>query len=388
MRHENSVFHQLTKHVPWDVFDAAVVAHGADHRVRRLRTRDQFLALLFGQVSGAQSLREIEDGLISHRSRLYHAGARGVSRSTLSDANARRPAAVYETVFAEMVRRARPGLRRKLRDQVRLLDATKFRLSALSAGWARFSRYHHGAKLHVVYDPHTNLIMRAVVTSDAVNDVTPARAMPISPGATYVFDMAYYNFQWWAGLHAEGCRFVTRRKSRISFRSSEPATLPRHRVAEGTILTDRRGYLSKQLRSTVANPFTAPMREVVVGRDGKQPLRLLTNDLDAPPEEIAALYKQRWEVELLFKWLKQNLRIRHFIGTSENAVRTQIFIALIAFLVLRAAHAIEKSGLGMQAFARLVRQNTMHRRDLTTLRYPRKPTDPDPRQTKLEFNLC
>ena len=119
MRHQNSVFHQLTKQVPWSVFDGAVSRHGSDRRVRRLRTRDQFLALLYGQFSGAASLREIEYGLASQAARLYHAGLRGVSRSTLSDANAKRPFEVYADVFAEMARLARPGLRRKLRGAVR-----------------------------------------------------------------------------------------------------------------------------------------------------------------------------------------------------------------------------------------------------------------------------
>ena len=163
MRHQNSVFHQLTKHIPWSVFDRAVSKHGSDCRVRRLRTRDRFLAVLYGQFSGATSLREIEYGLASQAARLYHVGLRGVSRSTLSDANAKRSFEVYADVFAEMARLARPGLRRKLRDAVRLLDATKVNLSALSEGWARFSEDHCAAKVHVVYEPHGVVPLRAVV---------------------------------------------------------------------------------------------------------------------------------------------------------------------------------------------------------------------------------
>ena len=382
MRHENSVFHQLTKHIPWPVFDAAVRKHGADHRVRRLRTRDQFLALLFGQLSGARSLREIEHGLASHHNRLYHAGMRGVSRSTLSDANARRPAAVYETVFAEMVRRARPGLRRKLRAPVRLLDATKLKLNDLSADWARFSAAHNAAKLHVVFDPEANLVLRAEVTPDTVNDITPARAIRIEGGATYVFDMAYYSFPWWAELHARNCRFVTRRKSRIRLRDRRERPVAQH----GGILSDATGLLSRRLKSTGGrNPFVAPVREVVVARDGKPALHLLTNDLEAPAEEIARLYKQRWEVELLFKWLKQNLSIRRFIGTSENAVRTQVFIALIAFMILRSVHQAQDTITSMQHFARLISLNIMHRRDPTSLRRPTTATEPDRRQATLQF---
>ena len=195
MRHENSVFHQLTKHIPWSVFDAAVSAHGADHRVRRLRTLDQFLALLYGQLAGAASLREIEDGLGSHATRLYHAGLRPVSRSTLADANRLRSFEVYAAVFAAMARMATPGLRRKMRDGVRLLDATKVRLSALSAAWSRVSDDFCAAKIHVVYEPHAQVPLRAVVTPDSVNDITPAKATTIEPGATYVFDKGYYSYE-------------------------------------------------------------------------------------------------------------------------------------------------------------------------------------------------
>ena len=133
MPHLNSVYAQLTQLIPWDVFEASVSRHQADYRVRRLRTRDQFLALLYGQLSGATSLREIEDGLRSHQTRLYHVGGRHVCRSTLADANAKRPSEVYRDVFAALVSRARPGLRRKLRSAVRLIDATSIRLSSHSA---------------------------------------------------------------------------------------------------------------------------------------------------------------------------------------------------------------------------------------------------------------
>lgn len=384
MRHENSVFHQLTKHIPWAVFDDAVSAHGADHRVRRLRTRDQFLALLYGQLSGASSLREIEDGLGSHESLLYHAGLRRVSRSTLADANHKRSFEVYAAVFAEMARLARPGVRRKMRDAVRLLDATKVRLSALSEGWSRFSKDHCAAKVHVVYEPHARAPLRAVVTPDNVNDITPAKAMPIEPGASYVFDLAYYSYDWWAELDTLGCRFVTRLKSNTKLAVNTELPVP----PAANILHDRIGHLPPRIGGGRANPFTDPVREIVVAVDHGKTLRLVTNDLDAPAQEIAALYKQRWEIELFFKWVKQNLRIRHFLGTSENAVKIQIYVALIAFLILRQAHNAQKAIARPQAFARLVRLNIMHRRQLQALRAPPQNPPPDERQMIMELATC
>ena len=384
MRHENSVFHQLTKHIPWPVFDRAVAAHGSDWRVRRLRTRDQFLALLYGQFSGAASLREIEDGLASHEARLYHAGLRPVSRSTLADANARRSFEVYAEVFLEMVRLAKPGLRRKLRDAVRLIDATKVKLSGLSAGWARFSDDHCAAKVHLVYDPHEGMPLRAVVTPDNVNDITPAKDMPIEPGVTYVFDLAYYSYEWWADLDALGCRFVTRLKTNTPLAVNTELPVP----AGSNILSDRIGHLPKRIGGGKDNPFTDPVREIILRIERDKTLRLVTNDLDAPAQEIAGLYKQRWEIELFFKWIKQNLKIRHFLGTSENAVKIQIYVALIAFLILRAAHGAQKAIPRPQAFARLIRLNIMHRRDIAALKQEPTTKPPDKRQITMELFTC
>ena len=382
MRHQNSVFHQLTKQVPWAAFDAAVARHGSDRRVRRLRTQDQFLALLYGQLSGAVSLREIEDGLASQQARLYHAGLRGVSRSTLSDANAKRSFEVYADLFAAMARLAKPGLRRKLRPAVRLLDATKVNLSGPGAGWARFSADHCAAKLHVVYDPHGAVPLRCAVTPDRVNDITPAKAMPIEPGATYVFDLAYYSYQWWAELDAQGCRFVTRLK-----KNSPVAVAETRPVAPGgPVLAERVGRLSRRLAASRANPFDKPVRVLTVALDTGRKIELVTNDLDAPAAEIAALYKQRWQIELFFKWIKQNLKSKHFLGTSENAVKIQVYVALIAFLILRAAHDAQDEIPRPQAFARLVRLNIMHRRSIRNIKDQPKTPPNDARQITLQLN--
>jgi len=374
----------MTKHIAWDVFDRSVASHGADFRVRRLRTRDQFLALLFGQLSGSVSLRAIEDGFASSARRLYHAGARPISRSTLADANAKRPFEVYQDVFTAMVKAARPGVRRKLCDTVRLIDATKVRLPCSGAAWARFSRHHCSAKIHTVYDPNANLPLNAVVTPDNVNDITPAKGFSIEPGVTYVFDLAYYSYEWWKRLDDQGCRFVTRLKINTPVAVNTRLPVP----AGSAVLSDCIGHLPKRLAGSRKNPFADPVREIIVKRNHDQTLRLVTNDLDAPAEEIAAVYKQRWEIELFFKWIKQNLKIKHFIGVNENAVKTQIYIALIAFLILRAAHNAQKSIPRPQAFARLVRLNIMQRRDLFSLKEPPNLSPKNQNQMTMAFRPC
>jgi len=378
MRHENSVFHSILKHIPWHLFDRLVDEHGADLRVRRLTTKSQFVAMLYGQFSGASSLREIVTGLESHAARLYHLGAQPARRSTLSDANALRPSALFADLLAAMMKQADRGLRRKLAEAVYLVDSTSLPLNRLSADWARFSARACGAKLHVVYDPDADRPIYAAVSAAKVNDITAAQAMPIEAGATYVVDLGYYDYAWWARLDRAGCRIVTRFKANTPLRLVEERPLDE----SSTVLSDRLGFLPARQSHSRRNPMLNAVREVRVVTDDGKVLRLLSNDLDASAQEIADLYKRRWAIELFFRWIKQTLRIRRFFGVGENAVRIQIAIALIAFLLLRLAQTALKSPFSPLAFARLVRVNLMHRRPLDRL------LEPEPARSLDEFQLA
>jgi len=380
VRHHNSVFHDLLKRVAWDEFDRLVEAHGADRRIRRLPTKSQLIALLYGQLSGAVSLREIVAGLQSQAARLYHVGGRPVSRSTLADANALRPSAVFSELFEAMVGQARRGLRRAVGEATYLIDATTLPLSGAGSDWARFSTQACGAKLHVVYDPDADRPIYTAVTAARVNDITAAQAMPIEEGATYVFDLGYYDYAWWAKMDAAGCRIVTR------FKSNTPLTVTAERDVPKDapdILSDRIGLLPQRQARSRRPPFSDPVREVCIRIPTGKVLRLFCNDLDASAREIADLYKRRWAVELFFRWVKQTLKIRHFLGTSENAVRIQIAVALIAFLLLRLAQAAQNAVRTPLAFARLVRLNLMHRRPIDRLIGAELPHASDPRQIAL-----
>jgi len=378
MRHQNSVFHSLLKHVPWDRFDGLVQAYGADARVRRLTTKSQFVAMLYAQLSGAVSLREIEAGLRSHEARLYHVGAAPARRSTLAEANAQRPAELFGDVFGLMLKQASRGLRRAMAEATYLLDSTSLSLNERSQ-WARFSAGVCGAKLHVVYDPDADRPTYAVVSAANVNDITIAEAMPIEPGATYVFDLGYYDFAWWAKLHAKGCRLVTRLKSNTPLHA-----IGERPVAAGSaILSDREGRLNRRIGGGRPNPFSDPVREICLRLETGKILRIVTNDLEASAEDIAELYKRRWGIELFFRWIKQTLRIRRFVGTSENAIRIQVAVALIAFLLLRLAQATQSAIDSPLTFARLVRINLMNRRHLHCLLSSDPPTSPN--QLALEW---
>ena len=379
MRHQNSVFHSLLKHVPWDKFDRIVEAHRADELARKLNAKRHFVALLYGQISGASSLREIVTGMESHETRLYHLGAAPVKRSTMSDANTNRPWQLFSELFTQMLKQAHPGLRRASKDAVRLIDSTSLRLSSLSEDWATFSTDVFGAKAHIIYDPNADHPVYFAVTPANINDITAAKTMPIEPGATYVYDLGYYDYGWWAKLDDAGCRFVTRLKKNTPFVVVMENPVPQN----SNIVSDRIGHLPQRLANSRRNPLQVPVREVRVIIDTGKMLRIVTNDLDASAQEIAALYKQRWQIELFFRWIKQTLRIKHFIGISENAVRIQIAVALIGYLILRLAQAAQKTVRSPLQFARLVRANLMHRRSIDRLLEPLQPIQISPNQLRL-----
>jgi Transposase DDE domain/Domain of unknown function (DUF4372) len=379
VRHRNSVFHDILKLVPWTAFDRLVEAHGTDASARSFTSRQHLSALLFAQLSGAGSLREIEATMASHQGRLYHSGAVAPKRSTFADANRARDFRVFTGLFETMLAHAGRGARRKIADAVRLIDSTGLRLSGVGAEWARFSTSVFGAKAHVVYDPDLGRPVYPAVTAANVNDISAAKAMPIEAGATYVFDLGYYDFAFWAKLDALGGRLVTR------FKTNTPLNAPREMplLPGSTVLSDRIGFLPARQAMNRSNPMQDGVREIVVETETGETLRLLTNDLDAPAQEIADLYKRRWRIELFFRLMKQTLRITKFVGRSENAVRIQIAVALIVHLVLRMLQKITKDGPGFLELVRLVRANLMHRKDPTRLRKPPPPPPLDSHQLQL-----
>jgi hypothetical protein len=362
--HQNTVFRQVVSHLPWGVLRQLIAQHRADKGIRRLNTETLLLTLLFAQFSDARSLRDIEALLKSQSARRYHAGLRAVSRSTLADAAASRPIGVFTDLLGALIGKISRKLAAGAKECLRLIDSTTLPLTSLSADWSCFSAKVHGAKAHIIYDPDADCPLYLAITPRRINDITAAREMPITPGATYVFDLGYYNFAWWAELDAACCRIVTRLKANTPLQVIKERVVP---AGEDHILSDRVGFLPERLSSTRRNPMQVAVREVRVRIESGAELRIVSNDLDAPAAEIAALYKRRWAIELFFRWVKQTLKIRHFYGANENAVRLQIAVALMAFLLLRLAYHGQAAVEGMTQFARLVRANVMHRRPVGQL---------------------
>lgn len=336
-----SAFQQLLEPLDRRILNRIVATHDGDRGVgsgpnawtcvRHLRT------MLFAQFAGLNSLREIEQGLAAHPGGLYHLDLRLPRRSTLSDAQAHRPAAVFRDVCRMLIGQVSRAVRRQGEDLIQLIDGSPIILRDPRFGWAEADPHVRGLKLHIGYDPRADVPDWLELASPRVSELTVARTRPIVPGAVYVFDKGYLDFGWWHAIDAAGAVFVTRLKTNTRRREVRARPLGPGAVQGEGILADKDVKIGHRApRGGATNLlFDTPLREILVERDGKAAMRLVTNDLARPATEIAALYKERWQIELLFKWIKQNLKIKRFLGRSENAVKIQIYAALIAFLLLR-----------------------------------------------------
>ena len=378
MPHQTIVLQEIIGRVPWARFNALVNEHQADKHVRVLPTRSMFLILLYAQLAGLAGLRATADVTQTQAKRLAPLGIQPVAKSTLDDALHRRSAAVFEQLFGFLVSRSNRRMRRDTNGLTLLIDSTSLRLNRYSEDWARFSTSVCGAKAHVIYDPDGDRPIYAAVTAAKVNDITAAHDMPIGPGATYVFDLGYYDFAWWQKMHEAGCRIVTRLKTntplKVTWEKLYDPGLP--------ILSDRIGTLPGRQAHNRRNPFQAQVREVRVRTDTGTILRVLTNDLTAPVQEIADLYKRRWAIELFFRWIKQNLKIKKFMAASENAIRIQVFAALIGFLLLRMAHKAQIGLTSMVRFARGVGGNLLESRSIDDVVADLAPRSRKPKQAR------
>lgn len=364
MQYQSTVFAQLLKEVPRGWFERTARQHHSGRQKRALTPWSHLVTMVGVQLAGARSLRDVERVLERHRGVQAHLGLSSPRRSTLADANRNRSAALFEAVAAKL---SAGCAGRPSKEALRLIDATRIFAGTPVEAWSP-----GGIKLHLSLDPQQQRPTWFAVSRARVNDITPAkRQMPVEPGATYVFDKGYYDFGFWAALHDAGCRFVTRPKK------NSPLQLIRERKPKGAgIVYDRIVKLSPRLAAQRRNPFQARARTIGVKLDHGGEIALLTNDLRAPAAKIAALYKARWQVELFFKWIKQNLKIDHFLGTSENAITIQIMAALIAYLLIRLACLRQASALSLQAIARLMPTTLFTRRPLAQLfSLPDPPSD-------------
>lgn len=372
----DSIFGGLLKSVSRRNFQGIVARHQGDRYAKSLSSWDHLLVMVAAQLSGAASLRALAADWNAHAHHHYHLGSGPIARSTLSDANARTArAGVFAEVFAALSQHAAQRLRREGDAMLRLIDSSPIPLPQLCA-WATSNGRTKGMKLHVVYNPQTDQPLRIEVTLANLNDITVGRAFAIEPGASYVFDKGYCDHGWWRRLNKDGCRFVTRPKANLRLdivANLDPPAKPGNGF---TVLRDEIGHHS----SKNGTKLDFPLRRLTLKTDDGRQLILVTNDLDACALEIGRLYKGRWGIELLFRWIKQHLKIRVFLGRCENAVRIQILTAMIAFVLLRIAARESRSKLAPIRFAGLVRRCLFIRKPLTRID---RPPEVNPSKSKL-----
>jgi putative transposase len=332
MRFCDSIFGQLLEPVQRRWFDGVVERLEADAYDKTLKSWQHLAALVYAQLSGVKGLRGLVAVWNAHAQHHYHLGVGPLSRSALSDANARRPLAVFTQTFAMLAGLADRTTRREGDAMVRLIDSTPIPLGQI-VKWAKWNGRIRGLKLHVAYDPLRDIPTQIEITDANVNDVQIGERFAITAGHTYVFDKAYCKYPWWTAIHQKAALFVTRQKTTTRLRATRWRKVHKHKGDGFTVIDDAEVKLVSKGDSQLA----IPMRRIRLRRDKGARITLVTNDLKRPAAQIAALYKKRWDIELLFRWIKQHLKIDHFIGNNDNAVRLQIVAAMIAYLLLRIA---------------------------------------------------
>lgn len=328
------VFAQLMDFIPRHEFDACVRRYGGDRRLRGFSCRDQFLALAFAQLTFRESLRDIETCLRAMDTKLYHAGFRGrISRSTLADAARAHDWHIYADIAQLLITRARQlyadePLAVDLEQTVYALDSTTIDLCLSLFPWARFRRRKGAVKLHTLLDLRGNIPCFIHVSHGKMQDMTALDELPIEPGAFYVMDRAYVDFARLYRFTRQSAFFVTRAK-----RNLDAARRSRRVVDKSTGLRCDQTIVLAGLRSSRLYPDRL-RRIAFFDVETSRRFVFLTNNFELPALTIARLYRCRWQVELFFKWIKQHLRIKAFYGTTDNAVKTQVWIAISVYVLV------------------------------------------------------
>ena len=338
------VFAQLMEHLPWQTFRRIVERYGGDRRVRDFSCANQFRCMAFAQLTYRESLRDIETCLRAHSAKLYHLGIRGsVARSTLADANESRDWRIHAELAQHLIRIARRlyvdepfGV--DLKDTVYALDSTTIDLCLALFPWAPFRATKAAIKLHTLIDLRGNIPSFIHISDGKLHDVNVLDELLPEAGAFYVMDRGYLDFERLHRLHLAGAFFVTRAKSNLKAqrRYSHPVDRSTGLICDQTITLT--GFYSKA-------GYPEALRRIRFKTDEGKTLVFLTNNFALPALTITELYRCRWQVELFFKWIKQHLRIKAFFGTSENAVKTQVWIAISVYVLV----AIVRKRLALDA---------------------------------------
>ena len=364
MVHNNTILRQITALLPRHEFEALAKDHHLGQKFRSFNRWTQFMAMFIGQLSGRKSLRDIVMNVSAQSSKLYHLAIKPFSRATLARVNKQQPAALYERLFFKLLDRCRevsPGHRFKFKNKLYLLDTTTIDLCLAVFPWAKFRKTKGAIKLHFGIDADGYLPTFMSLTDGKVHESQWAKALNLPRGSIAVFDRGFNDYNWYETLTKNGVYFVTRLKSNAIIENGpkRPGRKPPGVTTDREILL--RGVKTPFRQINYTDPET-----------GKE-LRFVTNADHLDAKTMAELYKERWKIELFFKWIKQNLKVKTFLGTSKNAVLTQIWIALCVYLLLAFLKFKAKIDLSMQQMLRLLQLNLFERRDLLALLKPPEP---------------
>lgn len=380
-----SMFSQILKLIPRTDFARLVKETKAEHRSKGVSSWSQFVAMLFCQIGRAHSLREIEGGLKSCEGKLAHLGIEAPARSSLSYANSHRPAELFEKVFYALfdtVSSKAVGKKKfRFKNKLVSMDSTVIDLCLSMYDWAKFRRTKGAVKLHLVLDHDGYLPCFGLITDGKVSDVKAAWQIDFAPGTIVVDDRGYNDYRLFANWTETGVYFVTRMKDNALFEVVEEREPPQNRnIVKDQII---------RLTGTGAQKKCPHLlrRVETIREDTGEMLVFLTNHLGLGASTIAAIYKDRWQIELFFKAIKQNLKIKTFVGTSANAVKTQIWTALISMLLLRYLQMSSKFGWSLSNLVALLRMNLFTHRDLMAWLNQPFTTPPDP-QDKPQASLA
>jgi len=368
MAHYNTTLNQIVSHLPRSRFEKFVREHNGDHRIRSFSCWKLFVCHVFAQLSGVDSLRDLETTLRSKLRSFYHLGLDGFSRSTMADANEKRDSAIFEKMFNELTMMAQgraPGHKFKFRNPLYSLDSSTITLCLSMFRWAKFRTRKGALKIHTLLDHRGHLPSALVITDGKGADIKAARQFHFEPDSILVVDRAYVDYCWLYRLCLQGVWWVTRFKNRMRFRIVE-----RFKVDRSTgVTSDWR----VRMTGSKADSIPTDLRRIrYVDPDTGKAYLFFTNIFHLSAKEIADIYKARWDIELFFKWIKQNLKIKSFFGTSENAVRIQIWCALCVYLLVAYLKFLSKSPFSLSKLLVRIRANLMDRVNLLMILYQEK----------------
>ncbi len=361
MAHSNTILKQMLNLIPRHQFETIVKNYSGNRYVKCFNCWNQLTTLLYAQASGKDSLREIEQGLQVQDSKRYHLGLPKIKRSTLADANQKRSYQMFESLFYRLLKRCQgltPKHRFKFKNPLYSLDATTIDLCLNSFDWAKFRKAKGGIKLHCQLDHSGNIPSFIQVTDAKKHDVRVAKKiLDITPDSIYCFDKAYNDFVFYRRITEAKAFFVTKAKDNLDCTVTGQHT---------EVL--KKGILSDEIVKLKNPKYTRELRLIrYYDHETGNIIRFLTNNFYLAPHTITQIYKSRWQIEIFFRWIKQNLRIKTFLGTNKNAVLTQIWIAMCYFLLLAYVKYQTRFNKSLFYLHRIVKETLLEKLNLIDL---------------------